>query len=171
MQIQNLPPLTHTIPDTTDSHRLGDSWLRNTHFHTHTSYIPRHTWLCPRWTHSSETPSDVSEVHIHLQARTQTHADSLHTGASIHANPEIAPARRAQTGSPPRCSPCLFHKENRRGPCTLTFTWGSDAHPGDSHRHGTHSHVHRSRDTSRAHSNVWPVASANENQRLTNQGP
>lgn len=89
MQIQNPSPHTHTLPDTTDSQYLGDPWLRSIHLdtHTHTSYIPRHTWLCPRWTHSFETPSDLLEVHIHMQAHTQTHADSLHTGASIHGNP------------------------------------------------------------------------------------
>ena len=137
MQIQNLSPHTHTIPDATNSHHLEDPWLRNTHLHTHASYLPRRAWLCPRWTHSFETPSDVSEVHIHMQAHTQTHADSLHTGASIHANPEI---RSCQAGTDKLITQMLTLSLPQReggGPCTLTFIWGSDAHPGDTQTQDT----------------------------------
>lgn len=94
---------------------------------THTSYTPRHAWPCPRDGHAvwRNTASDKSEVYIHMQAHTQTHADSFRTGASIHGNPQIQPCQvGTDTSSQPRYPPCthththFFHKESSRGLCT-----------------------------------------------------
>lgn len=84
--------------------------------HPHTKLTPQ-TCLAvsQRWMHSLETPSDKSEVHICMQARTQTHADSLHTGASIHRNPQICPFQAGtDSSSQPSYLHCLFHKESSR---------------------------------------------------------
>lgn len=108
---------THTLPNrhNRDSHHLGDRRLRNTPPH-----ILRHAWPCPRGGHTLETPSDISEVHMHTQAHTQTHANSLHTGASTCGNLQIRPCQEGtDTGSSLRHPRCFFHGGSKgRGPCT-----------------------------------------------------
>ena len=71
-RVSSHPPLLDR--HSTDSHPLGDGRLRNTPSHT-----ARHAWPRPRGGHILETVSDISEVHVHMRARTNPHRLVTHT--------------------------------------------------------------------------------------------
>lgn len=71
-RVSSHPPLLDR--HSTDSHPLGDGRLRNTPSHT-----TRHAWPRPRGGHILETVSDISEVHVHMRARTNPHRLVTHT--------------------------------------------------------------------------------------------
>ena len=71
-RVSSHPPLLDR--HSTDSHPLGDGRLRNTPSHT-----ARHAWPRPRDGHTLETVSDISEVHVHMRARTNPHRLVTHT--------------------------------------------------------------------------------------------
>lgn len=122
---------------------------------THTSYTPRHTWPCPRDGHAvwRNTASDKSEVYIHMQAHTQTHADSFRTGASIHGNPQIQPCQvGTDTSSQPRYPPYththtfLPQREQQRP--LHTDPGLTETHPRDTHTDTSHIHISMDTQTS-----------------------
>lgn len=130
--MQDTPPPVSSHPQLSnrhnrDSHHLGDCWLRNTPLHT-----PRHTWPCPRDGQSLETPSDISEAHTHMRGHTQTHTESLHTGARIRGNPRIRPCPAGTDTAHHPATPAASSTEraSSRGPCTPRLT---DTHPRDTH--------------------------------------
>lgn len=116
---------------------------------THTSYTPRHTWPCPRDGHAvwRNTASDKSEVYIHMQAHTQTHADSFRTGASIHGNPQIQPCQvGTDTSSQPRYPPYTHTHISSTKRAAEAFAHRSRAHrhtpQRHSYRHQPYTHKH-----------------------------
>lgn len=137
---------------------------------THTSYTPRHTWPCPRDGHAvwRNTASDKSEVYIHMQAHTQTHADSFRTGASIHGNPQIQPCQvGTDTSSQPRYPPYTHTHISSTKRAAEAF-----AHRSRAHRHTPqrHSYRHQPYTHKHGHSNIRPEVFANGSQRPTNLG-
>lgn len=108
---------------------------------------------------------------------------STHTYAGTHTNPRsLITLRRWHHGNPQICrcqagpdtslspgySPC---SSTKRAVEALARLPGAHPHAQETHRHKTHSYRYISRDMSREHSLIRPVAFAKGNQRPTNWGP
>lgn len=86
----------------------------------HTLTHPQTHLAMSRDGHTLETPSDISEAHMHMRAHTQTHTESLHTGARIHGNPQIRPCQAGTDTAHHAATPAASStkRASSRGPCT-----------------------------------------------------